>query len=270
MHPRLGVSEISSWNWTIAQDLVLYEELGVTCIGASLRKMEAEGLEASFRTLKASGLTIGNLIGIGTFTLDRPEGWAAQRDRVRAAIDVAHRLGADCMIFTTGPFGPLTWEQAADALEEALGPLIPVAEAAGFPIALEHTNPLRSDISFLHSLRDAVELGRRLGTGVCMEINACWGERNLAATMASAVSTGTLSVIQVSDYVIGTTSMPGRAVVGDGHIPIRRILADALAGGYAGRFDLEILGPRIEDEGYASAIRRSVTAMEEVLADVGA
>ena len=69
----------------------------------------------------------------------------------------------------------------------------------------------------------------------------------------------------MSDYVIGTLGTPDRAVPGDGDIPIERILGQLLAAGYDGAFDLELIGPRIEAEGYASAIRRSVSALDAML-----
>jgi hypothetical protein len=43
-----------------------------------------------------------------------------------------------------------------------------------------------------------------------------------------------------------------------------------LAAGYGGAFELEVVGPRIEDEGYGSAIRRGVAAMEQLLTESGA
>jgi hypothetical protein len=39
---------------------------------------------------------------------------------------------------------------------------------------------------------------------------------------------------------------------------------------YEGAFDLEVLGPRIESEGYPSAVRRSVERMNEILVEIGA
>ena len=82
------------------------------------------------------------------------------------------------MVLTTGPAGALTWEDAADALEQALAAgARRRPRRAGIPFALEHTNSLRVDVGFVHTLRDAVDLARRLDIGVCMEINACWAER---------------------------------------------------------------------------------------------
>ena len=76
--------------------------------------------------------------------------------------------------------------------------------------------------------------------------------------------------VQVSDYAIGTLSTPDRLVPGDGDIPIERILGDVLDAGYTGMFDIELIGPRIEDEGYASAIGRSVDWLGAALTRLGA
>ena len=43
----------------------------------------------------------------------------------------------------------------------------------------------------------------------------------------------------------------------------------ALDAGYDGLFDLEIIGPRIEAEGYLPATRRSLERMSEMLDRIG-
>jgi len=40
--------------------------------------------------------------------------------------------------------------------------------------------------------------------------------------------------------------------------------------GYTGPFELEMLGPRIEEEGYEAACRRGVAALSEILTAAGA
>jgi sugar phosphate isomerase/epimerase len=73
----------------------------------------------------------------------------------------------------------------------------------------------------------------------------------------------------VSDYAVGTLSTPNRLVPGDGDIPIERILRDVLDAGYTGMFDIELIGPRIEDEGYGPAISRSVDWLTGALTRLG-
>jgi sugar phosphate isomerase/epimerase len=267
MHPRVSLSAISSYSWTLDEDLAFYERAGITCIGASLAKLEAAGLEAGAQSLRDAGVRVSNLIGIGPFQLDNPAQWPSQRDRVRRALDAAEGVSAECMILTTGPARQLPWEDAADALEAALTPVIEDAHSRGIPFGLEHTNSLRADVGFIHSLHDCVDVARRLGIGVCVETNACWAERGLADTIRDGVDT--VRIVQVSDYAIGTTSTPARLVPGDGDVPFDRILGQMLAAGYAGCFDLELIGPKIDDEGYERACTRAVDALGRILTALG-
>jgi sugar phosphate isomerase/epimerase len=181
---------------------------------------------------------------------------------------VAAALDAACVVFTTGPAGRRTWEDAAASLGEVLAPAVAQAAAAGIPLALEHTNSLRADVGFVHTLRDAIDLARALDTGVCMEINACWGERAINSSTRAGIDL--IRLVQVSDYIVGTLTTPDRAVPGDGDIPLERIIGDLLDAGYQGVFDLEIIGPRIDAEGYASAIPRAIDYMDALLAKLGA
>jgi sugar phosphate isomerase/epimerase len=118
----------------------------------------------------------------------------------------------------------------------------------------------------VHTLRDAIELARRLEIDVCMEINACWAERDLARTIDDGIER--IGVVQVSDFAVGTLSTPNRLVPGDGNIPLRRVIGQLLDAGYAGVFDLELVGPAIEAEGYRSALDRSCTYLSELLNQV--
>jgi sugar phosphate isomerase/epimerase len=263
MHPRVSLSAISTYQWTLDQDLAFYEEAGIGAIGASLAKLEAAGIEAGADRIRDAGLRVTNLIGIGPFELADPSRWHGQRDRVRRALDAAEATAAECLVLTTGPAGPLVWEDAADALSDALTPLLTDARARGVSVALEHTNSLRVDVGFVHSLRDVVDLARRLGIGVCMEVNACWAERGLAETIRDDADS--LRLVQVSDFAVGTLSTPNRLVPGDGDIPLERILGQVLAAGYEGAFDLELIGPKIDEEGYASACRRAVDRLDTLL-----
>jgi len=267
MHPRVSVSEICTYDWTLDDDLAFYRTAGVTNVGVSVVKLERHGWDSGVAAVRAAGLRVTNLIGLGPFHLDAPGQWPGQRDRVRRALDAADALSAECLVLTTGPAGTLTWEDAADALSAALEPVLRDADALGVPFALEHTNSLRVDVGFVHSLADAIDLARRLGTGVCMEINACWAERGLAETLRAGADT--LRLVQVSDFAVGTLSTPNRLVPGDGDIPLARILREVLAAGYRGCFDLELIGPRITEEGPAEATVRAVAVLTGMLAGLG-
>jgi sugar phosphate isomerase/epimerase len=262
----VSVSAICTYQWSLDQDLAFYEAHGIRDVGVSLAKLERHGVGDGATRVRDAGLRVTNLIGLGPFHLAEPEQWTAQRDRLLRAVDAAVIVGAECMVLTTGPAGPLPWEEAADRFAEALAPVLRASAATGVPIALEHTNSLRVDVGFVHMLRDAIDLARRLDIGVCMEINACWAERDLAGTIAAGIDR--IRLVQVSDYAVGTLSTPARLVPGDGDIPIARILGQVLDAGYDGCFDLELIGPAIEAEGYERAVPRAITALDGLLAEV--
>jgi sugar phosphate isomerase/epimerase len=267
MHPRVSVSAISTFGWDLTTDLAFYAAAGITNVGISVAKLERHGWDDGAARVVDAGLRVTNLIGLGPFHLAAPDRWPAQQERLVRALDVADQVGAECLVFTTGPAGPLPWDDAADALADAMAPVLTEAASRRVPFAIEHTNSLRVDVGFVHTLADAIDLARRLGSGVCMEINACWAERGLAATVRAGVDT--IRLVQVSDFAVGTLSTPNRLVPGDGDIPLERILGVVLDAGYAGCFDLELIGPAIDAEGYETAVPRAVAATAMLLQGAG-
>lgn len=263
MHERVSVSAICTFGLTLEEDLAFWREHGITNVGISVAKLERHGWDDGLARIVDAGLRVTNLIGLGPFHLAHPDRWGAQQERLVRAVQVARAVDAECLVFTTGPAGPLEWDAAANALETAITPVLAEARAAGVPFAIEHTNSLRVDVGFVHTLHDAIDLARRLDTGVCMEINACWAERNLAATIRDGVDA--LRLVQVSDFAVGTLSTPNRLVPGDGDIPLARIIGDVLDAGYPGCFDLELIGPAIDAEGYGTAVPRAVGALTQLL-----
>jgi sugar phosphate isomerase/epimerase len=268
VHPRISLSELSSWNWTLDEDLAFYEREGITTIGASIVKLEAAGWKIGAHRIADAGMRVTNLIGVGPLQLADRSSWDEQRDRMHRALEAARILDAECVVLTTGPAAPLTWEQAADEYAEAIEPVLAEAGHLRVPMAVEHTNSLRVDAGFLHTLRDAVDLARRVGVGVCLDVNACWAERGLDETIRSGVDL--IRLVQVSDAAVGTKSTPNRLVPGDGDIPLPRIVGSVLEAGYDGVFDLEFIGPRIEDEGYPDACRRAIDHVGALLGTLGA
>ncbi|HKY89474.1 MAG TPA: TIM barrel protein, partial [Nevskiaceae bacterium] len=128
--------------------------------------------------------------------------------------------------------------------------------------------PLYADVHLAHSLRDTVTLAQMAGIGVCIDLFACWTEAGLRDSIERAVPR--CAVIQVGDYVYGDRALPSRAVPGDGHIPLQRLIGWALDAGYAGAFDLELLGPRIDREGHLAATARAAERVGAILQALGA
>ena len=264
MHPRIAVSEVCTWDWTFDEDLDFWRRAGITHVGLHPRKLEAAGWDDAVASARAENLTVSSVGSVGYFPLDRPDRWRSAQERVQRCIDAAAELHAACVVIVSGGAGKLTWEEAADALGKALSPF----SGTEVPLALENTVSLRTDYGFVHSLRDAHDVARMLGIGVCMEVHSCWAERGLAATVASAVRD--IHLVQVSDFVNGSTISPDRAVIGEGDIPFDRVLGYVLEAGYEGPFEIEMIGPRIDAAGYETAVMRSIEYLSRVLERLGA
>jgi sugar phosphate isomerase/epimerase len=58
-----------------------------------------------------------------------------------------------------------------------------------------------------------------------------------------------------------------RLVPGDGEVPLGPLMGAAVAAGFKGPFEIEILGAAIETEGYEDAVRRSYEHLEGLVQD---
>jgi sugar phosphate isomerase/epimerase len=238
---------------------------GAQRVGISRRRVEDAGWEVTAAALAGSGLELTHVVHGALFHLADEAGWEAEQMAAIATLDAAAGLGARCVYGVTGSAGALTWEQAADAFVLAVEPVAAHASRIGLPLLIEPTNLLFADVGFLHTLRDTVEVARRTGLGVCLDVQHCFAERDLRESIRRAA--GSLGLVQLSDWIPGRRT-PFRAVPGDGAIPLERIVAATLEDGYGGLFDLELY----PEPGVAPAatIRRAAERVGEMLRRLGA
>jgi sugar phosphate isomerase/epimerase len=253
-HPRLSVNSLSSLFQPLAADISLWRELGVDHVGLISPKLEAEGWEAAESMIRSAGLRVSNI--------------STEQHVLTESLHLAASLGAGTVYICSGPAGPRPWEEASANFCKETAPMAELADRLGVRLAVEPTNPLRADVSFVYSLRDAVDLAASAGIGVVVDLYSCWYERHFDRLVRDHVSS--IGLVQVCDYALGTYDTPNRVVPGDGDIPIERRLATVLEAGYPGVFDLEVMGPRVEAQGYRDVARRSVDRTSEILARLGA
>ncbi len=181
---------------------------------------------------------------------------------------MASALGAGAIYLITGGRGHLSWEQGAARFGEWIAPCIAAAKAKGIRLLVENASALNADLHMVHTLADAVRFAEATGIGLCIELHACWVEADLPSLFRRAMPlTG---LVQASDYVLGDRTTPCRAVPGDGVIPLEALLGEVLAAGYRGVIDLELVGPRIVEEGARPASIRAVQYLSEMLTRLGA
>lgn len=270
-HPRLSVNSVSSYMQPLSADIAMWQELGVDHVALILPKIEEAGWDAAAEMVGAAGLRVSTVFGPTYKPLDADRSlgwWDADQQATVDTIEFAAAIGAYSVYVCSGGAPSLTWDEAADRFCELVAPAVARGGELGVPLLLEPTNPLRADISFIFWQRDAMDLARRAGTKVMLDLQSCWYERGIEDVIRDHVDL--IGLTQISDYVIGTTRTGDRVVPGDGDIPLERLLGVVVGAGFDGPFDLEVFGPRVEEEGYPSSVRRSVERASELLERVGA
>ncbi len=265
MHARLSVSEMCTFPWPLFEELALWDELGIRQVGLLSNKVDAFGREAAITTMKARAMVATTVI-TAHFDLSAPGTWDMTRNAINRSVDLAATLGG-CTYFTPGRRDGRSFDELTASLADAVAPCIAYAEARGVRLAIEPS--LRTDVSFVHTLRDGLDVAEQCGIGVVVDLGNCWMERDYEATVRRAGER--IAVVQFADAVFGTPAEPprgGRAVPGDGDLRIDKFIEAAVDAGYRGAFELEQVGPRIEAEGHGPALRRAVERANALLTEV--
>src|SRR5262245_29483290 len=253
-HPRISVNSLSSLFQSQDDDIALWRQLGVDHVGLISPKLETVGWDAARDLVVGAGLRISNV--------------SAEERVVVESLRFAASVGASPVYITSGGAGSRPWDEAVSAFCARIAPHAALARELGVRLAVEPTIPFRVDLSFAFCMRDGFDLARAAGIATVLDFYSCWYERGLEKLVRENLDL--VALVQISDFSLETHNTPNRSVIGDGDVPLERLFAAMLDAGYEGAFDLEILGPRIEEEGYASAIARSVERASEILDRLGA
>lgn len=263
--PRFSLNQVTTLGWPFERDLDAYAHAGVPAIGVSVWKLETVGVARGIRLVRERGLPVSCLTSSGPIPLDRPEEAVRARERAREHLAAAAELGASCLMLLPGASHTLPWEEAAALAREHVEALRPDARRLGVRLALEPVSQLRMDLCFLHAFHDALDFADAIDApevGVVLELNNAWIERGLDANIRTR--TGRIAVVQVSDFKVGTLRASERVMIGDGDIPLRRLVHGLCAAGYQGWYDIELLGPAIDAEGYDAVIPRALARFREL------
>jgi sugar phosphate isomerase/epimerase len=256
---RLAISEASSFSWNLEQELECYAALGVRALAVYPPKIAKLGLRDAQRLIERSGLRVSAYGVCSNFSLHEPERLPGELAAVRDHISVAGELGAATVTLLSGSGRGRPYGESEAAFRGVIEQLLPAAERAKVVLVFEPNGPMRVDLSFVHTLRDALDFADSIDSPwfkICFEINNAWVERFLYEDIATR--TGRIGLVQLSDFAEGTVTTPARVPLGDGIIPLDRILDAFASAGYAGWYEIEQVGPEIERLGYAESLRRSV------------
>ncbi|MFK4222835.1 sugar phosphate isomerase/epimerase family protein [Streptomyces sp. NPDC019890] len=222
--------------------------LGIGGVGLWREPVQAYGVDAAARLVRAAGLTVTSLCRGGFLTaVDAAERARALADN-HAAIDEAATLGTDTLILVSGglPAGSRDLAAARERIADALTVLAPYAAGRGVRLAIEPLHPMyASDRCVVSTLTQALDLAERFPSsqvGVVVDTYHIWWDDTAPSAVTRAGATDRIHAFQLADW---TTPLPagvlnGRGQIGDGAIDLRawRDLVDAA--GYGGAIEVEL------------------------------
>ena len=139
--PALSVNELTTYRWTLDEDVYFAQKTGFDAIGLWRRKLSDFGEDRAVELLADSGLAVSCLGWAGGFTggdgrsLDE-----SIRDGL-AAIGTAARVGAECLIVVAGAQNNHIRAHRDRLFHQSLDDLLMAAEVADVPLALKPMHP---------------------------------------------------------------------------------------------------------------------------------
>lgn len=265
MHPRVSLNLVTFAKWSVPESLAVARSIGVGTVSLSASLFPPDDA-AAIGAIRDSGFAVASIGTGGLSLIDDP---ATTTARLTPLIETAAALGAATAFAVTGPTPPqMPSDEAFERLCTCLAPSVAAARDKGLRLCIENSGHATRFLGFIMSLSDAILVAERTGVAITLEVQNCWHDVTLRRTLRDHIDH--IAVAQISDFLVGEPLLFNRRVPGDGSIPLEWFMGALLDAGYQGVFDLEILGPAIEQEGYASAMRRGCDWISERLTTWGA
>ena len=256
---RLSINEMTTYRWSFEEDVEHFRAAGLDGIGVWRQKISDFGEERGIDLLAESGLAVSNLLWAGGFTGSDGRTFRESVDDALEALRLAHALRARCLVVYSGPRAGHTHNHARRLLRDALKQLLPAAERAEVPLAIEPMHPGCADEwTFVDSLDG--------GLALCDDFASPWlklafdtyhlgWEKDLPGRIAAIADR--IAVVHLGDGRAPPAGDQSRAKLGEGTLPLAEIVAALTRAGYDGFFDVELLGEEIEPVNYHELIEHS-------------
>ena len=248
----LAMNEVTTFRWSLEEDLHNYVAAGFDGIGVWRRKLADFGEQKGAELLAECGLKVSSLSWAGGFT--GSEGWTHKESVEDAcqAIELAAMIGAHCLVVHSGARGLHTQNHVRRLFRQALDVLLPRAESLHVTLALEPMHPAAAARwTFLSDLDDAL--------GVCASYGSSrlklvldlydWGQApDLPQRMAQLVPH--LALVQLADVQQPPCADRNRCPLGAGSLPLPRLVRQLAHAGYTDPFEVELVGEEVENCDY--------------------
>ncbi|AJY74150.1 sugar phosphate isomerase/epimerase family protein [Paenibacillus beijingensis] len=263
---RLGISGMTTKNWSLEEDMKGLVANGISNIGLWLFKCGQHSPQAVRQLMLENNLHVSNVCFGGVFTGEDEEARRSAIEETKKAIDFTKEVQGDCLLLISGPLGNHSFDKAVEYVRRGLLEVCDYAEKRQVHLALEPIHPMYvTDFSIIHTLDFALQLVNEIGSaqlGLFLDtFNIGW-DPSIQHVIPKCK--GKIKGVHLADWRNPTRSLSDRALPGQGVFPVREIIGKIEQAGYTGPYDLEIFS----DELWASDYNRMLIEIKEWFAAV--
>lgn len=262
---ELSMNEVTTYRWSLEEDVENYCRAGYHSIGVWRHKLCDLDEEQAVDLLVGSGLGVSNVACAGGFTGLGGFSFREGVDDAILALRLAARVQAGCLVVHPGGRNNHTSRHAFRLLRLALDELLPTAEHYEVPLALEPMHAAcAASWTFLTDFERVSELVADYSTPYLKlaldTYHFPWSEsdHNILPEIVEH-----LGVVYLADRREPPSIDHDRCPLGRGELPLADILAALLEAGYAGPFDVRLMGSEIEPADYGRLLDQSRRAFAE-------
>src|SRR5271167_1707219 len=100
--PRISINEMTTYHWSLLEDVIGYQAAGIRSIGVWRRKLCDFGEERGIELLRESGLNVSSFSSAGGFTGSDGQTFREAVDDALDAVRLAADIRAGCLVVVTG------------------------------------------------------------------------------------------------------------------------------------------------------------------------
>jgi sugar phosphate isomerase/epimerase len=282
---RIAMSEVTTYRWTIDQDVAGYARHGYEGIEIWLNKAARNGapydqlpvgelsppvVRDLVERLARAGIRAVSVVCAGGLTAIDDDEWEARVEHFDCTIRFAAEIGASCVLVVPGDLHGKPRSAAVRRSARALERVLPIAHRLGIDLAIEPLRLVHTD--FVNTIPQALEVleivdDRRCG--LCLDTYQLWRGQDEKAAVVEEIrqAAAWARIVQVADSPSVPRSTEDRMVPGEGVLPLASMLGELFAAGYNGWLAVEIMSTQLWAGDQDDLLRRCQTGMAAVVAD---
>jgi sugar phosphate isomerase/epimerase len=273
--PRISINEMTTYRWSLFEDVTGYRAARVNGIGVWRRKLSDFGEERGVELLRESELHVSSLWSAGGFTGSDGQTFREAIDDALDALRLAVEVQAGCLVVVSGARAGHTYNHARRLLCDALRKLGDVASQFGLSIALQpmHRRPVErwSMLNSLDAALDALNHCDHPRVGLVFDTFHLSQEPELFQRIPDVVPW--IKLAALSDAYVGETSTASqgedeRCIPGKGALPLAQIVAALEMAGYRGAYDVQLMGERCWQSDYTVLLAECRAALATIAPEV--